>query len=994
MISIRYFRFLLAGFPASLAAASVELPLVSPTLRNGSFESGSGTTTITGWTTGFGAGETQRQANNASLGSWSLVIGQGSNEPNLGASVNTGHIVAEGDTFDLSFDWIPKLSWDADDQIRWRLFTTSDDTLSGTTYEIAAGNVSGFASGAAYQTETLGAIGGTAPIHAGHTLWLQFNRANTALGEFSRIDRVNLSVTTDTAANPVPLDASRMRAIYPMEGSARDFNETPAPADGSWTAGEAYAAGTIDSQCANFSGGGASVTLPVLLGRNFTASFWMRTTSTGGSGAHWWNGSGILGGSTTTNDLGVSLNGGKIAFGVAGPDTTIFSTTSVNDGQWHHVAAQRHHASGKLLLHIDGQLEAETTGPAGDRARDPSLTLGAFPGGEGFVTAHIDDLRFFDALLDSSSVARLHTSAGDYDGDGSSDLAELVAGTSWTDGSSVIPAPSIATTPGLASCEVTIDAVSGRTYTLQRSGGLDGGWTNVGTAKAPTMQGPLTLDDPAPAGSRGFYRVSISGRGKTFAARPNIVLIYADDVGYGDVKAYNPAGLIPTPNIDQLAAEGLRFTDGHCTASTCSPSRFSMLTGAFAFRGGPGILAPTAALSIPESTYTLPDLLQDAGYQTAVVGKWHLGIGNGDDAIDWNGVIAPGPLEIGFGSCFMLPTTNDRVPCVYLRNHGIDGLLPGDPLRVHNNSYAAVNIAGSTQYPHDSVAAQTYYTSSSGHNNSVINGIGRIGYMSGGAAALWNDETMAQVFVQEAKTFIAAQDETTPFFLYFASQDIHVPRAPHPDFQGATSLGFRGDAMVQFDWSTGEILQALEDAGLDDNTIVILSSDNGPVFDDGYNDGSANDESQGHDASGMFRGGKYSILEGGTRVPFIVRWPARIQPGVSAALVNQVDLMGSFASMLGVELPPGAAPDSLDILPALLGDDPTGLPFTIEQDNTGNNKALRVGNMKYISAGALYNLATDPEETINLAASQPALAAAMSQQLTDIVESTGIREIE
>ncbi|MDP4644252.1 MAG: sulfatase-like hydrolase/transferase, partial [Opitutales bacterium] len=344
------------------------------------------------------------------------------------------------------------------------------------------------------------------------------------------------------------------------------------------------------------------------------------------------------------------------------------------------------------------------------------------------------------------------------------------------------------------------------------------------------------------------------------ATKPNVVIIYGDDVGYGDVGAYG-SKLIPTPNIDRLAEGGLRFTDGHCSAATCTPSRYSLLTGVHGFRDGVSILAPNAPLSISTEILTLPKLFKQAGYTTGVVGKWHLGIGAKGEPVDWNGDVKPGPLEIGFDSSFLLPSTNDRVPCVYLDGHRVLNLDPSDPLYVGANK--PVDREGSTRYPdaRKNKKSMTYYQSTHGHNNSVINGIGRIGYMAGGKSALWDDETMADVFVKEAKEFIAANKDE-PFFLYFASQDIHVPRAPNPRFQGATNLGYRGDAMVQFDWTTGEIMKALEEHGLTENTIVIFSSDNGPVYDDGYADGtkvkkSTEEVDRGHDGSGVYRGGKY-----------------------------------------------------------------------------------------------------------------------------------------
>ena len=484
--------------------------------------------------------------------------------------------------------------------------------------------------------------------------------------------------------------------------------------------------------------------------------------------------------------------------------------------------------------------------------------------------------------------------------------------------------------------------------------------------------------------------------------KPNVVIIYGDDVGFGDVGAYG-AKLIPTPHIDRLAQGGLRFTDGHAAAATCTPSRFSMLTGVHGFRHGVRILAPNAPLSIPTDILTLPKLFAQAGYSTGVVGKWHLGIGAKGTPVDWNGEVKPGPLEIGFQRSFLLPSTNDRVPCVYLEGHRVVNLDPADPLFVGRKK--GQSHPGSTIYPdaRQDPAAMTFYKSTHGHNNSVINGIGRIGYMAGGKAALWDDATMADEFVKQAKRYIAANKDR-PFFLYFASQDIHVPRVPHPRFRGTTQLGYRGDAMVQFDWSTGEILQALEDHGLTENTIVIFSSDNGPVYDDGYDDGttvptSKREVDRGHDGSGIWRGGKYQIYEGGTRVPFIIRWPARIKPGTSGALVNQIDFLASFATLLDLELPEKEARDSRNMLDAFLGKDPNGLGFMIEE---AHGLALRQGGWKYLesqrkgwggkkSPPELYNLSVDPGESENIIAAHPEKAKALAAQLKKLVDDGRVR---
>jgi arylsulfatase A-like enzyme len=488
--------------------------------------------------------------------------------------------------------------------------------------------------------------------------------------------------------------------------------------------------------------------------------------------------------------------------------------------------------------------------------------------------------------------------------------------------------------------------------------------------------------------------------------KPNVIIIYGDDVGFGDVGAYG-SKMIPTPNVDRLAAEGLLFTDGHCSAATCSPSRYSLLTGIHGFRDGVSILPPNAPLSISTEILTLPKLFQQAGYTTGVVGKWHLGIGKEGVPTDWNGVVKPGPLEIGFDRSFLLPSTNDRVPCVYLNGHRVVNLDPADPLYV-SRKLADVQKEGSTQYPDGKTnrEAMTYYQSTHGHDHSVINGIGRIGYMAGGKSALWNDETMADEFVKQAKKYIA-ENKDQPFFLYFASQDIHVPRTPHPRFQGATELGYRGDAMVQFDWSTGEIMKALEEHGLAENTIVIFSSDNGPVYDDGYDDGttvktSSAEVDRGHDGSGIYRGGKYQIYEGGTRVPFTIRWPAKIDPGTSDALVNQIDFIASFAELLGVDISDNEARDSRNMLDAFMGKDPNGLPFMIEEAKT--RRALRRGDWKYIASGKsknkkrkgnpaeLYNLKDDPGESKNIIKDHPEKAEAMAEELKGLVKAGRVRK--
>lgn len=488
---------------------------------------------------------------------------------------------------------------------------------------------------------------------------------------------------------------------------------------------------------------------------------------------------------------------------------------------------------------------------------------------------------------------------------------------------------------------------------------------------------------------------------------PNIVIIYGDDVGYGDVGAYGSLK-IPTPNIDRLAKSGLRFTDGHCTASTCTPSRFSLLTGVYGFRHQANVLPPNAPMIIPLEMMTLPKMLKKAGYETGIVGKWHLGLGEEDKLTNWNGEVKPGPIEVGFNHSFLLPSTNDRVPTVYLDGHEVYNLDKNDSLFVGDKPYVS-SKRSVTQYPDGKTdrEAMTYYQSSHGHDNSITNGIGRIGYMAGGKSALWDDEKMTDLFVERAKSFISRKRER-PFFLFYSAQDIHVPRTPHPRFQGTTTLGYRGDAMVQFDWAVGEILDTIEKNGLSQNTIVIFSSDNGPVYDDGYEDGaivqlSSEEEDQGHDASGIYRGGKYQIFEGGTRVPFIVSWPGKIGPGVSTALVNQIDLMGSLADYLNVPLNENEGIDSRNTIDAFLGNSDMGLISMVEE--AGNGQALRRGDWKYIPdlnrsygrpkmSKQLYNLANDPGEQQNVIDDHAAIADSMAKELNKILNGRSIRSME
>ena len=468
-------------------------------------------------------------------------------------------------------------------------------------------------------------------------------------------------------------------------------------------------------------------------------------------------------------------------------------------------------------------------------------------------------------------------------------------------------------------------------------------------------------------------------------ARPNIIVILADDLGYGDVGCYG-AKAVETPHIDRLAREGLQFTGGYCSASTCTPTRFSMLTGKYAFRQkGTQIAPPNATALIRPGTVTLPSLLQQAGYATAVIGKWHLGLGQGSQP-DWNGELKPGPLEIGFDYCFLLPTTNDRVPSVYVENHRVRNLDPTDPLWVSNKNEDQQPTGRTNR---DSLRMDW----SHGHNNTIHNGISRIGFFGGGGQdARWRDEDLADAWVTESVRWIE-KNKDNPFFLFFSSHDIHVPRMPHERFQGESTLGFRGDAIVELDWCVGQLAETLDRLELTDRTMIIFCSDNGPVLDDGYKDG-AKVKRGDHQPSGPYRGGKYSAYEGGTRTPFITWWPGTINPGTSAEMVCTIDFAASLSALVGQELPATACPDSFNVLPAMLGQaGAKGRPHLVEE--APGAVGLRVGDWKLVRLKRekyeLYDLAKDPGETTDVAQEHPERIRKMTAQLDQIQKSTRTR---
>lgn len=482
--------------------------------------------------------------------------------------------------------------------------------------------------------------------------------------------------------------------------------------------------------------------------------------------------------------------------------------------------------------------------------------------------------------------------------------------------------------------------------------------------------------------------------------KPNIVLIYADDLGFGDVSCYG-ATKIKTPNIDRVAAEGLRFTNAHASSATCTPSRYSLLTGQYAWRKqGTGIAPGDAALIIPTDRLTLPGMLQKAGYKTSVVGKWHLGLGP-KGGPNWNGDIKPGPLELGFNYSFILPATGDRVPCVYVENYRIINLDATDPIQV---SYAAPVGNEPTGKEHPELLKMKF---SHGHDQTIVNGVSRIGYMSGGKSARWVDEDMADVLTRKTIQFIEtnqkSQTRPDPFFVYFSTHDIHVPRLPNARFVGKSGMGPRGDAILQLDWCVGEVTKALDRLGLKNNTLLIISSDNGPVVDDGYVD-QAVEKLNGHKPAGPLRGGKYSAFDAGTRVPFLVRWPGQVKTGTSDALISQIDLLASLNHLTGQSLNETEAPDSFVATDVLLGKTRQGRTYVIEQA-LGGTLSLIKDNWKYIepSDGSkisketntelgndpkpqLYDLKTDIGERKNVAEQHSQVVSELAALLKSVRE--------
>ncbi|MDF7825960.1 arylsulfatase [Pontiellaceae bacterium B12227] len=444
--------------------------------------------------------------------------------------------------------------------------------------------------------------------------------------------------------------------------------------------------------------------------------------------------------------------------------------------------------------------------------------------------------------------------------------------------------------------------------------------------------------------NRSFFTAGLiclfifSGLGVRAETLPNVVLIFADDLGYGDLGCYG-AAKVQTPNIDKLASEGRRFTDAHSASAVCTPSRYGLLTGEYPFRaqGGKGIWGPCGhfqSLLIDTDKLTLGQLFKNKGYATAAVGKWHLGFGSGKT--DWNQPLRPGPLELGFDYYFGVPKVNSGYPYVYVENDSIVGYDPNDPITFKKP------FSVTTTYPE--VAGKK--------SENKVGGAKK-------AHAIYDDEKTGPLLVEKAVDWINKQvgdrntrhstpDTSAPFFLYFPTTNIHHPFTPAPQFKGTSQCGLYGDFIHEFDWMVGELVQCLEKNGLSENTLIIVTSDNGGMFNRGGQDAFA----AGHRQNGDLLGFKFGVWEGGQRVPFIAKWPGHIEPKtVSDQLISGVDMLATFAALTGQQVAEKQLADSINVLPALTGEPEAPLrEELVLMPRQSSHVSIRKGKWVYIPA--------------------------------------------
>lgn len=402
--------------------------------------------------------------------------------------------------------------------------------------------------------------------------------------------------------------------------------------------------------------------------------------------------------------------------------------------------------------------------------------------------------------------------------------------------------------------------------------------------------------------------------------KPNVVVIFADDLGYGDLGCYG-ATKVKTPNIDRLAAQGRRFTDAHSASAVCTPSRYALITGVYPHRYGhnrPVFLR--TGLIIDPQRQTLADLFKEAGYATACIGKWHLGFGT--KTPNWNGDLKPGPLELGFDFYFGVPVVNSHPPFIWVENHRVVGLVDDDP-------FVYQKKAKTRSFPEKM-------------------GLDQIGGAEA-AHALYDDEAVGTKLTAKATQWIKSQNKK-PFFLYLAPTQIHHPFTPAPRFKGTSQCGPYGDFIHELDWMVGEVMQTLEKQGVADNTLVIFTSDNGGMF----NVGGQNAWEAGHHMNGELLGYKFSAWEGGHRVPFIARWPGQVEAGsTSNQLISNIDIFATAAALTDSKIREGQGQDSTNMIPAL-----TGAPDKPLRDHLvlspfkPSHLSIRKGKWMYIGAQA------------------------------------------
>ena len=407
---------------------------------------------------------------------------------------------------------------------------------------------------------------------------------------------------------------------------------------------------------------------------------------------------------------------------------------------------------------------------------------------------------------------------------------------------------------------------------------------------------------------------------------PNVVFIFADDLGYGDLSCYG-ATKVQTPNIDKLATEGRRFTDAHSASAVCTPSRYGLLTGEYPFRGkgGAGIWGPCShsqSLLIDTDKLTLGQLFKDKGYATAAIGKWHLGFGEGKT--NWNKPLRPGPQDLGFDYFFGVPKVNSGFPYVYVENDSIVGYDPNDPITF------AAPYSKTTTYPEAA-------------GKKTVNKVGG----AKKAHAIYDDEKTGTLLTKKAVSWIEKNKEE-PFFLYFPTTNIHHPFTPAPQFKGTSQAGLYGDFIHEFDWMVGELVKCLDKNGLTENTLFIVTSDNGGMFNRGGQDAFKD----GHRINADLLGFKFGVWEGGHRVPFIAKWPGKIEENtVSDQLISNVDMLATFAALTGQTVEEKQLADSINVLPALIDEPSTPLRESLVLcPNKPSHLSLRKNKWLYIPA--------------------------------------------